>query len=65
MEMKPKHAGEIRGVYDKIMRTIEKVQKTTAIALETQRNEICGVLDSRLEEIKKQIKEEKAKKGEK
>jgi len=46
------------------MRTIEKVQKTTAQALDTQRNEICEVLDNRLEEIKRQIREEKAKKGE-
>lgn len=51
--------------YEKIMNTIEKIQKTTAKALETQRNEICEILDSRLDEIKKKIKDEKAKKGEK
>ena len=52
-DMNPKHATDIMQSYIKIMQTIEKVQKTTAQALETQRNEICGVLDSRLEEIKK------------
>ena len=51
--MNTKNANEILGSYDKIMRTIERVQKTTASALETQRNEICDVLDNRLEEIKK------------
>jgi hypothetical protein len=51
--MNTKNANDILSNYDKIMRTIEKVQKTTAQALETQRNEICEVLDNRLEEIKK------------
>jgi hypothetical protein len=63
--MNTKNSNEILNTYDKIMKTIERVQRTTASALETQRNEICEVLDNRLEEIKKQIKEEKAKKGEK
>lgn len=59
-----KNANDILDFYDKIMRTIENVQKTTAQALDTQRNEICEVLDTRLEEIKNQIKDEKAKNGE-
>lgn len=61
--MNSKNANQVLDLYDKIMRTIEKVQRTTAQALDTQRNEICEVLDNRLEEIKKQIKDEKAKKG--
>lgn len=63
--MNTENASDILTSYDKIMKTIERVQKTTAQALEVQRNEICEVLDTRLEEIKKQIREEKAKKGEK
>ena len=55
-EFKPKGAEDIVKNFDKIMSTIERVQKTTAQTLETQRNEICEVLDNRLEEIKKQIK---------
>ena len=51
--MNNKNANSILDYYDKIMRTIEKVQRTTASALETQRNEICEVLDNRLEEIKR------------
>ena len=59
-----KNANDILQNYDQLIRAIEKVQKTTAQALDTQRNEICEVLDNRLEEIKRQIKDEKAKKGE-
>ena len=62
--MNTKNATEILSNYDKMMKTIEKVQKTTAQALDLQRTEICEVLDTRLEEIKRQIRDEKAKKGE-
>jgi hypothetical protein len=59
-----KKCQEIWGTYDKIMQSIETVQKSTAKALENQRSEICAALDERLDMIKQQMKEDKTKTGE-
>ena len=62
--LKPKHGEDVNHTYRHIIKTINNIQRTTAAALEIQRNEICEIFDSRLAEIKKQIQDEKAKKGE-
>ena len=62
--MNKENAKNILETYEKIKETISLIQKTTAQALETQRNEYCETLDNRLEELKRQIKDLKAKKGE-
>ena len=63
--MNTKNAGDIIDTYEKIKDTITRIQKATSQALETQRNEYCEILDSKLEALKDEIAKIKAKKGEK
>lgn len=62
MTKDPKCA-EIFGTYKNIVGTIELVQDKTAKSLESQRREICKILDARLNLINKKFKKERAKEG--
>ena len=46
------------------MDSIERVQGNTAKMLQAQKNQYCGILEKQLDEIKRKLKDEQAKKKE-
>ena len=63
-QINQKNVKEIHFFYDRIIETIVQIQENTGKELWKQRNDIWQTLDKKLEDIKRQLKQETEKKKE-